>query len=625
MELEVRKEYSGVGKILHLLDEHFERVFLGAGLFASFTLMTMQVVYRYVFLKMGVNISISWVEELARFLFIWISYLAVPVALKKDQMVKIDVVYDLLSDRLKKINLLVVDILVGILAAVLYWQGTGLISHQLTYPSYTAGLRIPYMIPYLIIPVGFGLTLIRVIQSFVRHLKASGHPADAAVSALVCVAVFFPVLLGMELPIGAWMFGYFLVFILLSVPVAFSLGLAAVVTMMGTRVMPLIYVADITFIGVNNVSIMAIPFFIVAGNLMGMGGLSKRLLNVADELLGGFPGGLALATIATCVVFAAMSGSGPATVAAIGGITIPAMIARGYDKKFAGAIVACAGAIGVLIPPSNPFVIYAISSGTSIGKVFMAGIVPGLVVAVALAVVTLYLAVKNRWKGESRKFSAKRLGALLWDAKWALLVPVIVLGGIYMGIFTPTESAAVAAFYGLIVGMFIYKEISFQQLLDCFEESCVTSSIVIVLIGMAAVLCNLMTLEHIPVIVAEFITGLTNNKILVLFLINIMLLITGTFMEAAAAIVVLTPILLPIVQALGVDPVHFGVIMTLNLAIGFVTPPVGVNLFVASGIIKTSIKDMMKAVWLPLGAMIVVLLLVTYIPEISLWLPGMMK
>lgn len=370
---------------------------------------------------------------------------------------------------------------------------------------------------------------------------------------------------------------------------------------------------------------MAIPFFIVAGNLMGAGGLSRRLLTVADEMFGRFPGGLALATIATCVVFAAMSGSGPATVAAIGGLTIPTMIEKGYDKKFAAVIVACAGAIGVLIPPSNPFVIYAISSSTSIGKVFMAGIVPGLMVAAGLAVITVWMAVKNGWKGENTKFSWKRLGTQIWDAKWAMFVPVLILGGIYCGIFTPTEAAAVAAFYGLIVGVFIYKEITIPELYECFAESCVTSSTVIVLIGMAAILCNIMTLQKIPVIVAQFITSISDNKIVILMLINIMLLITGTFMEAAAAIVVLVPILLPVVTMLGVDPVHFGIIMTLNLAIGFLTPPVGVNLFVASGLIKTPIKDMVKTLLLPLMSMIVVLFLVTYVPIFSLWLPSMMK
>lgn len=624
MDKKAKWTHSRIWRILCLLDDNFEKVFLVAGLFASFTLLTVQVIYRYVVIKMGISASISWVEELARFLFIWISYLAVPIAVKNDTMVKIDVVYGLLPESLKKINHLVVDILIAILAAVLYYEGTGMISQQMVYPTYTAGLKIPYMIPYLILPIGFGLTLIRVIQSFIRHMKGSSPLHLAAAGAVVAV-VFLPVILGIQLPVALWIFGYFFIFLLLSVPIAFSLGLASVVTILGTEVLPMAYTANISFNGINSVPIMAIPFFIVAGNLMGAGGLSRRLLSVADEVLGRFSGGLALATIATCVVFAAMSGSGPATVAAIGGLTIPAMIERGYDKKFAAAIVACAGAIGVLIPPSNPFVIYAISSSTSIGKVFMAGIVPGLMVAGGLMVITVFLARKHGWKGEKKRFSWRHFGRQIWEAKWAMFVPVLILGGIYCGVFTPTEAAAVAAFYGLIVGVFIYKEITIKELFHCFAESCVTSSVVIVLMGMAAILCNIMTLQKIPVIVAEYITSISDNKIVILMLINVMLLITGTFMEAAAAIVVLTPILLPVVTMLGVDPVHFGVIMVLNLAIGFITPPVGVNLFVASGIIKTSIKDMMQAVILPLLSMILVLLLVTYIPMFSLWLPGMMK
>lgn len=624
MDRKAQWKHSRIRKFLCLLDENFEKIFLVAGLFASFTLLTVQVIYRYVVIKMGISASISWVEELARFLFIWISYLAVPVAVKNDTMVKIDVVYGMLPESVKRVNHLLVDILTAVLAAVLYYEGTGMISQQMVYPTYTAGLKIPYLIPYLILPIGFGLTLIRVIQSFIRHMRESGL-IPLAVAAIAAVAVFLPVLLGIQLPVALWIFGYFFLFLLLSVPIAFSLGLASVMTILGTGILPMAYTANISFNGINSVPIMAIPFFIVAGNLMGAGGLSRRLLSVADEVLGRFSGGLALATIATCVVFAAMSGSGPATVAAIGGLTIPAMIERGYDKKFAAAIVACAGAIGVLIPPSNPFVIYAISSSTSIGKVFMAGIVPGLMVAGGLMVITVILARKNGWKGEQNRFSWKHFGGQVWEAKWAMFVPVLILGGIYCGIFTPTEAAAVAAFYGLIVGVFIYREISVKELFQCFADSCVTSSVVIVLMGMAAILCNIMTLQKIPVIVAEYITGISDNKIVILLLINVMLLITGTFMEAAAAIVVLTPILLPVVTMLGVDPVHFGVIMVLNLAIGFITPPVGVNLFVASGIIKTSIKDMMRAVILPLLSMIAVLLLVTYIPVFSLWLPGMMK
>ncbi|MGN0159127.1 MAG: TRAP transporter large permease subunit [Brotaphodocola sp.] len=615
---------SKLWKILCYLDDNFEKYFLVAGLFASFTLLTVQVIYRYVIVKMGMSASISWVEELARFLFIWISYLAVPIAIKKDSMVKIDIIYGKLSDKMKATNNLVVDILMAVMAGILYYEGTGMISGQLVNPTLTAGLKIPYMIPYLILPVGFGLTVLRIVQDFIKRIRTCSI-VQVIIAIAVVAVVFLPAILNMELPVALWMFGYFLVFVLLSVPIAFSLGLAAVMTILGTGVLPMAYTANIAFNGINSVPIMAIPFFIVAGNLMGAGGLSRRLLAVADELVGRFPGGLALATIATCVVFAAMSGSGPATVAAIGGLTIPTMIEKGYDKKFAAVIVACAGAIGVLIPPSNPFVIYAISSGTSIGKVFMAGIVPGLLVAAALAIITVILAIKNGWKGESRAFSMKRFAHQMWDAKWAMLVPVLILGGIYCGIFTPTEAAAVAAFYGLIVGVFIYKEISIRELYDCFVDSCVTSSTVIVLMGMAAILCNIMTLQRIPVMVAEFITSISNNKIVILMLINVMLLITGTFMEAAAAIVVLVPILLPVVKLLGVDPVHFGIIMTLNLAIGFLTPPVGVNLFVASGLIKTPIKDMVKTLMLPLAAMIVVLLLVTYVPAFSLWLPSMMK
>ena len=411
----------------------------------------------------------------------------------------------------------------------------------------------------------------------------------------------------------------------LGVPIAVAMFIGMLVLIKLDPVTTSSFIAQTTYGGVASFTNLALPFFMISGTIMETGGLSKRLVNAANSIIGGVTGSLGMVTVIACMFFGAVSGSAPATVAAIGGLTIPTMIEKGYDKKFAAVIVACAGAIGVLIPPSNPFVIYAISSSTSIGKVFMAGIVPGLMVAAGLAVITVWMAVKNGWKGENTKFSWKRLGTQIWDAKWAMFVPVLILGGIYCGIFTPTEAAAVAAFYGLIVGVFIYKEITIPELYECFAESCVTSSTVIVLMGMAAILCNIMTLQKIPVLVAQFITSISDNKIVILMLINIMLLITGTFMEAAAAIVVLVPILLPVVTMLGVDPVHFGIIMTLNLAIGFLTPPVGVNLFVASGLIKTPIKDMVKTLLLPLMSMIVVLFLVTYVPIFSLWLPSMMK
>lgn len=431
--------------------------------------------------------------------------------------------------------------------------------------------------------------------------------------------VFAPLFIfGDEFSATVILFSYFVFFLLLGVPVAFSLGLSGMATVIGAETLPLDYLAQISFTSVDSFPIMAIPFFIAAGVFMGAGGLSKRLLHLADELVGGLPGGMALATIVTSMFFAAISGSGPATVAAVGSITIPAMIARGYDKYFSAAVVAAAGAIGVIIPPSNPFVVYGVSAQVSIGKLFVAGIIPGLLMGIALMICAYVISKRMGWKGSERKLTAASFLKALWDAKWALLVPVIVLGGIYGGLMTPTEAAAAAALYGLVAGVFIYKELNWKAFCTASIEAAFTSSVIIVLIAMATIFGNIMTIEQIPEAVAEYILSITSSKIIVLLLINIFLLIVGVFMEALAAIVILTPILLPLVVAVGVDPIHFGVIVVMNLAIGFITPPVGVNLFVASGIAKVSITQVAQAALVFLGVMIATLALVTYIPEVSL-------
>ena len=471
----------------------------------------------------------------------------------------------------------------------------------------------------MILPVGFGLMVLRALEdlcSQVSRIRAT----DSLLAFLFTVFLFSPVFLFEQLNAIMLLFGYFIVLLFIGVPIAFSLGIASLMTVLGANTLPVDYLASVAFTSIDSFPIMAIPFFIAAGIFMGAGGLSHRLLALADEVVGGLSGGIALASIATCMFFAAISGSGPATVAAIGTLTIPAMTERGYDKMFAAAVVASAGAIGVMIPPSNPFVVYGVAGQASVGKLFLAGIVPGVLTGLVLMLVAYCIARKNGWRGAPRQRNLKTLGKAIWVAKGALLVPVIVLGGIYGGIMTPTEAAAVAALYGLLVGLFVYKELTWHSLWTCCLESARTSAIIIMLMAMATIFGNVMTLEQVPERIASAILSFTENKIAILLLINLLLLWVGTFMEALAAIVILTPILLPLVLKVGVDPIHFGVIMVVNLAIGFVTPPVGVNLFVASGITKVKIEQVSRAAVPFLIAMLVVLGFVTFIPEISLFL-----
>lgn len=620
-----RKETVKNQGLWRWLDANIERVLLMFILLAIILLMTYQTLGRYVFVRLlGMNINLAWTEESARFLFVWMTYLAVPISIRYRNMIRVTALVDRLSKRWQATLWAASDFLFFILGAGIFYFGIRHIHMLMTFPQTTAVLGIQYAVVYLILPIGFGLILLRLGQDLLRLVREDG--SRSLVEGLMVAAILMaPSLIGLELPAVTWLFGYFIVFVIIGVPIAIALGLSAFVTMYAAATLPINYIATQTFTSIDNVTIMAIPFFIAAGTFMGEGGLSARLLTLADDLLGRSYGGFGMATVLTCMLFAAMSGSGPATVAAIGSLTIPAMIERGYDKHFAAALVAAAGSIGVMIPPSNPFVVYGVASNTSVGDLFMAGIVPGIIVGVVLMGYTYYLAKKNDWHGDTFDNPGERIRKSLWDAKWALMVPIIILGGIYSGLMTPTESAAVAAFYGLIVGLFLYKGINRKNIGDCLVNSTGTSAIVILLMAMASIFGNILTLEEIPATIAKAILGISKNPIIILLCINILLLIVGMFMEALAAIVILTPILLPIVIQLGVNPVHFGVIMVVNLAIGFITPPVGVNLFVSSGIANLRLERIAKAVMPMLGLMIIILLLITYVPNIVMWLPNLLN
>lgn len=631
---------------LDTIIKNFEKPFLFVGLLLMIVIINYQTFFRYSISTLlnligtpefeqlfagwmdieGLRASIKgavgwgiWTEELARYVFIWISYLAVSISIISRGGIRVDVLHNRLSKRYQDIVWLVIDCCTLILVFLFAFMGLDYVKMQLAMPQTTPAMQIGYYIPYLILPIGFGLMTLRTLQSLWRQSRGMGA-VDVCIGLLTPAILFAPVMLSDEWSASLLLFGYFILFLLMGVPIAFALGLAGLTTVLGAGTLPVDYLAQIAFSSIDSFPIMAIPFFIAAGVFMGAGGLSKRLLALGDELVGALPGGMALASIMTCIFFAAISGSGPATVAAIGSITIPAMIARGYDKYFSATVVACAGAIGVIIPPSNPFVVYGVSAQVSIGKLFIAGIIPGLIMGVALMIVAYLISKKNGWYGEVRERSLKTFMSAAWHAKWALMVPVIVLGGIYGGIMTPTEAAAVAALYGLFVGLCIHKELTFKSLWSSTQDAAAISSIIILLMAMATIFGNIMTIEQIPESIAELILSVTSNKFVILIMINIFLLWIGVFMEALAAIVILTPILLPLVVAVGVDPIHFGVMMVMNLAIGFITPPVGVNLFVASGIASVSIGGLARSIWVYLLVMIAVLLLITYVPSVSLLL-----
>lgn len=413
------------------------------------------------------------------------------------------------------------------------------------------------------------------------------------------------------------LFGSFFALLILNVPIGIALGLASVLAIIIAGV-PLEMLAQGMITAVDSFPLMAVPFFILAGDLMGKGGISKRLLAVADVLVGRFPGGLAMVTVAASMFFGAISGSAPATVAAMGTMMIPEMVKAGYDKKFAAAAVAASGTIGVMIPPSIPMVIYGVSTGASIGDMFIAGVLPGILVGLSLMIWCYIYAKRKGLRGSDTRFTIKGLLKVCNYAKWALLVPVIILGGIYGGIFTPTEAAVVAVVYGFIAGVFIYRELKLPDVPSVVASSALTTATVLIIVGTATTFGRLLALEQVPTMLANAITSFSDSSVVVLLLINILLLIVGLFMDTLAAIIILAPILLPIATKVGLNPIHFGIIMVVNLAIGFVTPPLGVNLFVANGISGVPLEKLSKAVIPFFLVLLLTLFIITYIPDISM-------
>ena len=418
------------------------------------------------------------------------------------------------------------------------------------------------------------------------------------------------------------LFGTLFLLFLLKMPIGFSLMISSILVMVLTGT-GLEMVPKRLFTSCDSFAFMAVPFFILAGTLMSQGGISRRLCNFINSVLGRFPGGLGLVSVVACMFFAAISGSSAATTAAIGGMMIPEMVKRKYDKDFSAAINAAGGTIGVIIPPSIPFVTYGVLTGCSISTLFMAGFVPGVLMGLALMVVVVIISVKKGYR-DTTKFSGREILKFFWDALLAMLMPVIVLGGIYTGWFTPTEAAVVAVMYGVVVGMLVYRNITPKSLMKILRDAAGSTAQVMILICAASLFGYVLTAHRIPDAIATFILGLSSNKWVILLLINLLLLVVGTFLDTTAAIIILVPILLPIINTIGVDPIHFGMILCVNLAVGFVTPPFGTCLFVACGVADTSLGAITKKILPFIAALLVVVALVTIFEPISLFLPRLL-
>ena len=421
---------------------------------------------------------------------------------------------------------------------------------------------------------------------------------------------------------AAIIFVLLLLLMLTGMPISISLGLTVLTFLFTMTSVPIESVALKLFTGIEKFEIMAIPFFILAGNFLTHGGVARRMINFATSMVGHWHGGLALAGVFACALFAAVSGSSPATVVAIGSIILPAMVKQGYPKSFGAGVITTSGALGILIPPSIVMVMYSVTTNTSVGQLFMAGVIPGIMLASLLGLTTWFLARKHNYPRMAKSTWTERFVAFRRSA-WGLLLIVIVMGGIYSGVFTPTEAAAMAAVYAFIIAVFVYKDLRLKQVGKVLLDSAAMSAMLLYIITNAVLFSFLMTSENIPQAMAEWITGQGLGVVTFLLVVNVLLLLAGNVMEPSSIVLIMAPILFPVAMKLGIDPVHFGILIVVNMEVGMCHPPVGLNLYVASGITKMGISELTVAVWPWLLTMLGFLVIITYVPQISLWLPNL--
>ena len=421
-------------------------------------------------------------------------------------------------------------------------------------------------------------------------------------------------------------FGVLLVLMLTGMPISISLGLTVLTFLFTMTPVPLESVALNLFSGIEKFEIMAIPFFILAGNFLTHGGVARRMIDFAASMVGHWYGGLALAGVMACALFAAVSGSSPATVVAIGSILLPGMIKAGFPMKFGAGVITTSGALGILIPPSIVMVMYSVATNTSVGALFMAGVIPGLILATMLGGITWYRAMKFDYPRQPKASWLERLRTFR-KAVWGLMLIIVVMGGIYSGVFTPTEAAAMSAVYAFFVSVFVYKDLTLKDVPKVLLSSANMSAMLLYIITNAVMFSFILANENIPQLLTDWLIDKGLGQIAFLFAVNILLLMAGNFMEPSSIMLIFAPIVFPVAMKLGIDPVHLGILMTVNMEVGMCHPPVGLNLYVASGLTKMGITELTVAVWPWLLTMLVFLIGVTYWPTMSIWLPkalGMM-
>ncbi len=419
------------------------------------------------------------------------------------------------------------------------------------------------------------------------------------------------------------LFGCLTLFLILRVPIGISLGMATLVIywVTGERFESL---ALSYYDGLDRFPFLAVPMFLLAGALMERGGISRRLISVSDCFVGNVRGGLAHVTILSCMLFSAISGSGPATTAAVGGTMIPTMIRRKYDRNYSAAVAACGGTLGILIPPSIALIVYGVSADESITRLFVAGFLPGLILGIMLMCCATLMARFKTPNQPGEPFAIRRTVRTMWESRWALMAPVVILGGIYGGFVTPTESAVIAVLYGYFVGMFVYKELNRVKTLQCLETAAIITGTIAIIWGASLAFGELITIHQVPQMVTGIITGVTKSPFFILVLISIFLTFVGMWLNTLAQVLILTPIFLPVIKEVGIDPVHFGIVFVVNCEIGYLTPPLGTSLFVALGIADTPLGAIAIAVLPFIATMFLCVLLLSYFPNLSLFLPNLL-
>ena len=616
-------------------------------------------------------VDVSWAQELCIYMFIWMAKFGAAYGVRTGIHVGVDVLVNILPASSRR-RVITFSLLCGaFFTSVVAAFGAAFVTQMWHTGQQSNDLEAPMWIVYLAIPLGSSLMCFRFLQvawSFYRTGEIPHHdaaqidgveidalPADALHPAgvrprqaeaakdrrspLGWILILLPILIVaicfahagglITLPQGlrvAIVFALLLALMLTGMPISIALGLTVLSFMFTLTDVRTESVALKLFTGIESFEIMAIPFFILAGNFLTHGGVARRMIAFASAMVGHWYGGLALASVLACALFAAISGSSPATVVAIGSVVLPAMVAQGFPKRFGAGVITTSGSLGILIPPSIPMVLFAVSTNVSVGKLFIAGIVPGIALASMLGATTWYRAWRNDYPRLPKASFAERLNTFR-NSVWGLLLIVIVIGGIYSGLFTPTEAAAVSAVYAFVVAVFIYKDLKLRDVPKVLLSSANLSAMLLYIITNAVLFSFLMTYENIPHALAQWMIDQGFGWIGFLLVVNVLLLMAGNVMEPSSIILIMAPILFPVAVKLGIDPIHFGILMTVNMEVGLCHPPVGLNLYVASGIAKMGITELTIAVWPWLLTMLVFLMIVTYWPGLSLWLPrvlGMM-